>query len=284
VSSQLRQLLPVYFAAQFANLVMPVAGAGGAAVFVDDAAARGQSGPGATLGAILVMAAEFAAFLVLLAGGLLYLRARGLLQAYQLVAAIIFLAIVAWFVLVLLLGAWSPRSLRGLIGRLHRLLGWLAARTRWIAPPDADWPERTAGSMIAAAAAILARPAGVALTLLLGLAGHLVNLVILTLLFRAFEQPAPPGALLAGYAMGMLFWYVAVVPAGIGAVEGVIALVLASLGIPLEKATLLGLAFRGLIFWLPLAIGFFRLRRLRSFAPGAAARPGPAAAGPESPP
>jgi uncharacterized protein (TIRG00374 family) len=284
VSSKLRQLVPVYFAAQFANLVMPVAGAGGAAVFVDDAVGRGQSGPSATLGTILVMAAEFAAFLVLLAGGLLYLRESGELQVFQSVAAIIFLVIVAWFVAVLLLGAWSPNTLRWLIGRLQKLSGWLASRTRRITPLDEGWSERTADSLIKTAQAITARPVGVGLILLLGLFAHLVNLAIFYLLFQAFEQPAPPGTLLAGYSMGMLFWYVAVVPQGIGAVEGVIALVLASLGIPLEKATLLGLSFRGLIFWLPLAVGFFMLRRVRSFSSGAAGRPATVAAERESRP
>lgn len=49
-------------------------------------------------------------------------------------------------------------------------------------------------------------------------------------------------------------------------------LVFASLGVPIERATVISLAFRGLTFWLPLAIGFMVLRRLKSFGSPEAAR------------
>jgi uncharacterized membrane protein YbhN (UPF0104 family) len=42
-------------------------------------------------------------------------------------------------------------------------------------------------------------------------------------------------------------------------------LVYTSLNVPAAEATAVALAFRGLTFWLPLAIGFFLLRRLKSF-------------------
>ena len=54
------------------------------------------------------------------------------------------------------------------------------------------------------------------------------------------------------------------VPQGIGVVEGVMALVFASLGVPAGSATVIALAFRGLTFWLPMAAGFLLLRQLRS--------------------
>jgi hypothetical protein len=92
-----------------------------------------------------------------------------------------------------------------------------------------------------------------------------VNLAALAMLFLAFRQPAGPGALVAGYAMCILFWIVSITPQGIGIVEGVTALVLASLGVPAEKAAVIALAFRGLTFWLPFGIGFFQLRRVKSF-------------------
>ena len=45
-------------------------------------------------------------------------------------------------------------------------------------------------------------------------------------------------------------------------------LVFASLGVPIERATVIALSFRGLTFWLPLAIGFVLLRRLKTFKTG----------------
>jgi uncharacterized membrane protein YbhN (UPF0104 family) len=86
-------------------------------------------------------------------------------------------------------------------------------------------------------------------------------------LFLAFHQTIELGPLVAGYAMGILFWNVSPVPQGIGVVEGVMALVYASLGIHRTMAVLVVLAFRGLNFWLPMLVGFFLLRRVKIFGP-----------------
>jgi uncharacterized membrane protein YbhN (UPF0104 family) len=63
----------------------------------------------------------------------------------------------------------------------------------------------------------------------------------------------------------MLFWMVSITPQGIGMVEGAMVLVCTSLGVPAAEATAITLAFRGLSLWLPLLVGFFLLRRLRTF-------------------
>lgn len=96
-------------------------------------------------------------------------------------------------------------------------------------------------------------------------AAHLVDLTSLFVLFLAFHQKVHFGVLVAGYSMGILFWIVSITPQGIGVVEGMMTLVFASLGVPIERATVISLAFRGLTFWLPLGIGFILLRRLKSF-------------------
>jgi len=45
-------------------------------------------------------------------------------------------------------------------------------------------------------------------------------------------------------------------PQGVGAVEGAVPLVFASLGVPTSQATIVVLAYRGLATWLPVIIGF----------------------------
>lgn len=66
-----------------------------------------------------------------------------------------------------------------------------------------------------------------------------------------------------GYGVGVLFWIVAITPQGIGLVEGVMAIVFTSLGVPSAPATVTALAFRGLGLWLPAFIGIASRRRLR---------------------
>ncbi len=98
--------------------------------------------------------------------------------------------------------------------------------------------------------------------LFIGLSMHLLNLLGLALLFPAFGQTIAPGPLIAGFAMGIAFYVLSVIPQGIAVVEGVMALVFTSLGYPGARIAAIVLAFRGLNYWMPLAVGFLFIRRL----------------------
>ena len=95
---------------------------------------------------------------------------------------------------------------------------------------------------------------------------HILDLVCLWILFYAYGQKVLLGTLVAGYAIGVLFWIVSITPQGIGVVEGLMAIVYTSLHIKSEIAVVVSLAFRGLAFWLPLLIGFFMLQRVKTFS------------------
>jgi len=269
VKSRLRELLPLMFASVFVNVAAPTAGASAMALFMDDSARRGESPTRTAAGIVLVLVTEFSAFLPLLALGLVYLFLQHDLELYQIIGAILMVLLIMGLTAVLLLGLWRP-------GVLHRLLLWtklVANRVGgWFNRPallSEDWPEATAAEFQEAARAIVAHPRRLAYTLTVALELHLVDLLSLYTLFRAFRQPVSFGALLAGYAMGFLFWIVSPTPQGVGVVEGVMALVYTSLGVGAEGATVIALAFRGLTFWLPFGAGFLLLRRLKTFRAGA---------------
>ncbi len=98
----------------------------------------------------------------------------------------------------------------------------------------------------------------------------MANLAGLAALFVTFGQDPDPAALLAGFGMSLVFFVITVVPDGIGAVEGAMALVFVQLGMAPTTAILVTLAYRVLNVWLPVALGFWCARRLRLFG---AARP-----------
>ncbi len=265
VKSRLSELLPVTFGSIFLNVAAPSGGASGAALFVDDASRRGQSGARAAVGTLLVMIADFSAFLVLLVAGMVYLFTHHTLKIYESAAAAILLLIIGSLTGFLLLGLWRPQW-------LHKILAWVRGvanrLAHFIKRPDfleEAWVERNTAEFTEAAMAIAAQPAMLLQTLGIALISHLVNLTSLYFVFLAFQQRVHFGVLVAGYAMGILFWIVAITPQGIGVVEGMMTLVFASLGVPIERATVIALAFRGLSFWLPLATGFILLRRLKTF-------------------
>ena len=70
--------------------------------------------------------------------------------------------------------------------------------------------------------------------------------------------------LIAAYTIGTLVWTVSPIPQGIGLVEGAYSLVLVSLGIRAPLAATIALAYRGIVFWLPLLAGIIALK----FIPG----------------
>jgi phosphatidylglycerol lysyltransferase len=265
VRSKLFELLPVTFGSIFLNVAAPSGGASAVALFADDAARRGQSPTRAAIGSLLVLVADLAAFLVWLVGGMIYLFTHNLLKIYEGVAAIVLLLIIGGLTTFLLLGLWRPQW-------LHKLLSW----ARWIVNSiarllkrpdflDEAWMENTSSEFIEAAMAIAAKPGLLIRTLAIALTEHLVDLTSLYVVFMAFYGQVHFGVLVAGYAMGILFWIVSITPQGIGVVEGMMTLVFTSLGIPIERAAVVALAFRGLSFWIPFGIGFLALRRLRAF-------------------
>ena len=267
VESRVGELLPVMFASLFVNVAAPTAGASGAALFIDDAARRGESAARTAAGTLLMLVADFVSFTVVLSIGLIYLFNQHALQWYEVIGALILLGMTTVLTLVLLLGLWQP-------DRLHRLLNWvqrtanaLAGRLRRLPSLPEDWSETNANEFIEAALAITAHPQRLSRTLLVGFAVHIVDLASLYTLFLAFHTPVTLGMLVSGYAVGVLFWIVSITPQGIGVVEGVMTLIFTSLGVPGANAAIIALSFRGLTFWLPLGIGFFVLRRVRTFRP-----------------
>jgi uncharacterized protein (TIRG00374 family) len=265
VKCRMSELLPVVLASIFVNVAAPTGGASGAALFVDDATRRGRSAARVTAGTVLVLVANFSAFIPVLIVGLVYLFLNHDLEFYEITGVAILLLIIGGLTIVLLLGLWAPNWLRQLLMWLQRAINRLAGWFRRPAPLADDWADKNAAEFTEAAVAIAAHPRRLGYTLFVALVAHLVDLSSLYVLFLAFHQPVGFGVLVAGYAMGILFWIVSITPQGIGVVEGVMALVYTSLSVPAAKATAIALAFRGLNFWLPLAVGFFLLQRVKSF-------------------
>jgi len=265
VRRRLIELLPVTFAAAFLNVIVPVAGVSGTALFVDDAAQRGKPPSRTAAGAILVLAADFTAFTAILVAGLIYLSSQGQLQIYQVGGASVMLLMTAALVSLLLLALWAEARLwavfRWVQGAINRVGGWFQ-RPELLAK---DWAEENAAEFSQAAKAISAFPGRLGRTFAVALGSRLIHMAGLYILFLAFYQPVAVGTLWAGYAVGVNFWIVSLTPQGVGVVESVMVLVYQSLDVPAAPAAAVTLAFRGLSLWLPVGIGFLMLRSVRSF-------------------
>ena len=259
------ELVPVALGSLFVNVVAPTASTAGAALFVDDAARRGHSPARAATATLLQLVADYSAFLMVLAAGMTVLFIYHDLQTYEIIGAIILLLLNIALTGVLLLGVWRPKLVEGLLRWIqvfvNRVEGWFKHPNLL----DADWAYTNAAELAAASQAVTEYPARLVRLLLVMLASYAVDLFSLYVLFHAFGQFIGFGPLVAGFAMGILFWIVSPIPQGIGLVEGIMTLTYTSLGVPAETAAIVSLSFRGLTFWLPLVLGFVLIQRTRTF-------------------
>jgi phosphatidylglycerol lysyltransferase len=265
VKSRVRELVPVTLGSLFINTVAPTAGMAGAALFVDDAARRGESPARAAAGTLLQLTLDYLAFAVILLGGLVYLFIQHDLKGYEVAAAVFLLSLTFLLSGVLVLGLWKPPLVGRLLGWLQRTANALARRLRSRDFFVEDWAARNAAEFTSAASAIGGHPRRIWRTFAIAFAAHGLDIASLYALFLAFSGPVQFGTLIAGYVVAILLWIASPTPQGVGVVEGVMPLVFISLGVPAGPATAVSLAFRGLTYWLPLLLGFILIRRTRTF-------------------
>jgi uncharacterized protein (TIRG00374 family) len=259
----LRSLVPLVVASHFVNVSAPTGGFSGLAVFVADARRRNLSTARVTIAGVLLVLFEYFGILVLLALGLTVLIRRNNLHTSEVLASILFVLAALALAGLLVLGARSAQALERVLARTARLIN--AALYPFLRRPYLS--EERAHTFAAEAAeglsALRTSWRGYLLPAGHSLFGKALLLCILFLMFLAFNQPFSPGTLIAGLSVSLLFVIVSPTPGGVGVVEGVMTLSLNSLRVPLEAASVITLAYRGLTFWLPFGYGFLAFRMLQ---------------------
>jgi glycosyltransferase 2 family protein len=262
MEEKIGQMVVLTAAANFLNVVAPSAGMGGIVVFISDARRRGFSPGKVTVSGVLFVLFDYAAFSVVLALGLFVLFRRNNLTAAELGASGILVLIAAGLATLIVLGMRSAdslgRVLRGLARMVNRLLRPIIKR---------DYLSEHRAQFFAIEAAeglheLRKKPENLLTPLALALSSKALLISVLFLMFLSFQVPFTVGTLIAGWAIGYLFLIVSPTPAGLGFVEGALALALTSLRVPLGAAAVLTLAYRGITFWIPLLFGMFAFRWL----------------------
>lgn len=274
VAARTRSLVPVVFAGLFVNVLVP-SGAGAAALFIDDAARRGQNPAHAAVGVVLVLVLDLVTLVPFVAWGVWFLVRADRFAAWHLFAVAAFVLYLAVLVALLAISrrrpAWVRRTLDAIRRAAARVLGWLHIHR----PLAADWADRTAAHFAEAAGAIATRPRRLAAAALWATALHLLNLFGLWLFVRGFGAQPPLGGLIAAFAFGILLFVIVVIPQAAPVVEATMTATLLRAGVPSGRAVAVTLVFRGVNFWLPLVLGLaaaWRIRRIgaRPAAPPAA--------------
>ena len=255
-------LTKVAAAATFVNVVMPTAGVGGIAIFVNAAKKSGHSTGKVTLAATLFVLFDYAAFLAVLALGWIVLFRRNDLNAGEITASLILLTIALVLGFTLYLGSRSAEAMGRFLARLAHLVNTIL---RPFIRRDYLREERAyefAQEMADGLSSLPDRPRGLLKPLFLAFLNKGLLICILLCAFLAFQVSYSPGTIIGGFAIGYLFMVVSPTPSGIGVVEGALPLALNSLRVAWSQAVVLTIVYRAMTFWVPLGIGAWAFRTL----------------------
>jgi uncharacterized protein (TIRG00374 family) len=257
-----RRLTLVAAAGSFVNIVAPSAGMGAIAIFISNGRERGHpSGKVMVAGALYLLLDE-AAFLCVLAVGMVVLIRRNHVGAGEITASLILLAIASVIAFLLYLGYRSAEALGEALAKMARLinhLAWPFIRREYLSEARA---HAFAAEIADGLGSLPEKARSLIQPFLLSLANKILLMGVLICTFQSFDVPFSAGTIVGGFAIAYLFLIVSPTPSGIGVVEGVMPIALGSLSVDFSQAVIITFAYRGLTFWLPLAVGAWALRSL----------------------
>jgi len=259
-----RQLSRLFLATRFFSVAAPSGGLSGILPFIHDARRQRVAVGSVLLANLLYLVLWYSTFALFLFAGLLHLFAIHDLEWFEVVEAMILLA-ADLFIIGGLLLAWSrPQKLTAALHWGVRLATAVCRILHRPPPTTTAQVDRLIDDLVTAMDKIhRAAPKEIIRPILHAFLNEILNLTILYLTARAFNAHLSFGVLVATYSVSSLFFLISPTPGGLGIVEGVMILVLTSLNVANDTATVLTLAYRGFTFWLPFLLGFITLRWLK---------------------
>jgi glycosyltransferase 2 family protein len=191
--------------------------------------------------------------------GFAYVFTSHTLQGSALVATTVLLVLAIVFALFASLLLLHP-------GLRRRTLFWIAQAAYWIlhrvtphrAPPRTHiW--RYQFNLNRGISFLLSRKRAMVEPLLYIIADWLLTMLILYTSFLSVQYRIEFAEVIVGFAVGIVLSFASLIPGGLGVMEGSMAAVFASMGVPFETAVVAVLLFRVSYYLLPLLISLFFL-------------------------
>ncbi len=250
------RLFSVLLAGLFINAVAPTGGAGGAALFVAYGSSKRKSGSQVAVGVLVTLIADLITLIPFIIVGIVFLWSQHHATFYEWLGMLFFMIFIVGLASILLVAHRKPGWVKWLFRKIRRIINWAGGIVHKPELIEADWVEKNANEFINGSKLIAKHPKQVALALGWALIMHFVNMGGLYLFFLAYHQPVRLGTLFATFSLGIVFFVITIIPQGVGAVEGIMSLVMIAMGVPKTKAAVISLAFRGINFWVPVLAGF----------------------------
>lgn len=249
--------LRLNLAGKAVNVIIPTAGVSQAITYVEDAGRRGEARSTALNAVLITYISDYSSIALFLLFSLVYLALTHSVMPYVVVPAIIFILItIGVYVLSYLAGresVWLENIILFLADQFEKLVRFVT-RKKISVGMSVDNLYKNFKDVNKS---ILDDPKDWFLAIFYACLQHLFAIFALYVIFVSLGVHPIVRVLIAAYSVGAVFVVVSPTPNGIGFVEGAMYLVFTSLGISGPVATTATIIYRGLIFWLPLGIGFF---------------------------
>ena len=250
-------------ASNFVNIVAPTVGVSGLAFFVGHGAQEKKPAGKVTITTLLAMFLDYVAFLVVLTLGLVVLFRRNDLDPHEIAASGVMFAIAVGFGFLLYLGSRSPDTLGNTLAWMARLVNRIVCPFFRRVPLREEGAHEFAHEMASNLKSLPEKSHALLIPFLYALGSKALLMGVLWAVFMAFRVPFSAGTIIGGFSIAYLFLIVSPTPAGVGIIEGVMPLALSSLRVPWSQAVVITLAYRGITFWMMLAVGAIAFRILQ---------------------
>lgn len=258
-----RIMLPLVFGSYFMNVIAPSFNTAGVMLVVDSARKRGIPAGRATSAALLMQISVITGFLVIMVIGFAVLQIAGHLSPVWFFFGMIMVFFAGVMATIMYIGYKNPDTLVNLLTPVSRLVNRLSRRLRKGKEVE-PWVHKAVESFSEAAGRIRENPLKALSIFGFSVLASTFELGCFCLVGVAFGLKAAP-ILVGGYVVATLFSWVAITPQGVGVVEAMLVVALAASRVNVTLATTIALVYRGIVFWMPFAIGAVLIHRTGSF-------------------
>ena len=253
------EMLKITFVANSMNYLVATGGLSGFAVRMYFFARLGISSQTAV---VVSLAQTFLTNLTLLAFvivGFMYVFASHTLQGSALVATTIILVLAVGSLAIAALLLLHPRLRRRTLFWLSQTAYWVLHRVMRHRAPARTHIWRYQFNLNRGIAFLLSRKRQMVAPLLYIIADWFLTIFILYTSFLAVHYDIEFAQVIVGFAVGIVLSFASLIPGGLGVMEGSMAAVFSSMGVPFETAVVAVLLFRVIYYLLPLLISLFFL-------------------------
>jgi uncharacterized protein (TIRG00374 family) len=259
-----RDTLPLVFGSFFMNTIAPSLNTAGAMLVIDDSRRRGIPTGRATSAALLMQMSIESGFGFIMIFGFIVLQFAGKLDPLWFLVGLVVVFLVGGMAGIMVIGRKNPGVVEAFLMPVERLVNKLSRRFRR-GKEVSPWVKTLVESFSEAAGTIGHNPKKAAFVFLYSMLASTCELVCFCLVGVAFGLEVP-SALVGGYVVATLFAMISITPQGVGVVEVAVVTLLVAYGVSTAAGTAIALVYRGLVFWMPFAIGAVLIHRTKSFA------------------